>query len=136
LLLCLAVSLGLSAINFGSDLAFNAILSVSNAALLFSYIISVGCLRLKRWRGESLLPRRWSLGRWGAPINDISLAFLMVGFVFSFFPLAPLVGDSAWAADMNWAIVIFAATIILASGYYWAGGRRKYIAPVSLVKQD
>ena len=69
-------------------------------------------------------------------INDITLAFLLVGFVFSFFPVAPLIGDPAWAADMNWAIVIFAATIALASADFWAGGREVYVAPVSLVKQD
>ena len=109
---------------------------MSNAALLFSYIVSVGCIRWKRLRGEPLLPRRWSLGRWGAPVNDITLAFLLVGLVFSFFPVAPLVGDPEWAADMNWAIVIFAATILLASGYFWAGGRHAYVAPVALVKQE
>lgn len=136
LLVCLAVSLILSAINFGSDIAFNAILSVSNAALIFSYIISVGCIRLKRFRGEPLLPGRWSLGKWGGPINDITLAFLLVGFVFSFFPEAPSVGDPAWAADFNWAIVIFGATVILASGYFWFGGRHKYVAPVALVKRE
>ncbi|KAK5127065.1 hypothetical protein LTR85_008424 [Meristemomyces frigidus] len=136
LLVCLGVSLILAAINFGSDTAFNAILSVSNAALIFSYIISVGCVRLKRLRGEPLLPRRWSLGKWGGPINDISLAFLFVGFVFSFFPVAPSTGDPAWAKDFNWAIVIFAATCLLALLYYLCGGRKKYVAPVSLVKQD
>ncbi|EMC93285.1 hypothetical protein BAUCODRAFT_235090 [Baudoinia panamericana UAMH 10762] len=136
LLVCLGVSLILSAINFGSDTAFQAILSVSNAALIFSYIISIGCVRLKRLRGEPLLPRRWSLGRWGGPINDITLAFLFVGFVFSFFPEAPSVGDPNWAADFNWAIVIFAATCLLALLYYVCGGHRQYVAPVSLVKQD
>ena len=59
---CAAVSAILSAINFGSDVALNAILSVSNAALVFSYIISIGCIMLKRIRGEFLLPRRWDLG--------------------------------------------------------------------------
>ena len=136
LILCLGVSVVLSTINFGSDLAFNAILSVSNAALLFSYIISVGCIRLKRLRREPLLQRRWSLGKYGAPINDVTLVFLVIGFIFSFFPVAPLVGDAAWAADFNWAIIIFSATIVLATGYFWAGGRHKYVAPVSLVKQD
>lgn len=98
--------------------------------------MSVGCIRLKRLRGEPLLPRRWSLGQWGGLINDITLAFLLVGFVFSFFPVAPLVGDPEWAADFNWAVVIFGATILLALGYFWAGGRHKYIAPLSLVKQE
>ena len=126
----------LSAINFGSDTAFNAILSVSNAALLFSYIVSVGCVRLKRLRGEPLLPRRWSLGKWGGPINDITLAFLVIAFVFSFFPEAPSIGDQTWATDFNWAIVIFSATCLLALAYYLCGGRNKYVAPVSLVKQE
>ena len=136
LLVCLAASLVLSAINFGSDTAFNAILSVSNAALIFSYIVSVGCVRLKRFRGEPLLPRRWSLGRWGAPINDISLASLLVGFIFSFFPTSPSLGDPQWAADFNWAIVIFGATCLLAMMYYFLGGRENYVAPVTLIKQE
>ncbi len=32
---------------------------MSNAALLLSYFISIGALRLRRLRGEPLLPRRW-----------------------------------------------------------------------------
>ncbi|KAK1064565.1 hypothetical protein LTR74_008567 [Friedmanniomyces endolithicus] len=106
LLVCLGVSLILSAINFGSSTALNAVLSVSNAALIFSYIISVGCVRLKRLRGEPLLPRRWSLGKWGAPLNDITLAFLLVAFVFSFFPTAPAVGNPAWASQFNWFVLL------------------------------
>jgi choline transport protein len=133
---CLIVSLGLSAINFGSDTALNAVLSVSNAALLFSYIMSIGCIRLKRLRGQPLLPSRFSLGKWGGLINDVSLAFLVVGFVFSFFPEAPVVGDPTWAADFNWAIVIFSGTCFLAGSYYVLGGGKRFIAPVSLVKED
>jgi amino acid transporter len=126
----------ISAINFGSNLAFSAVVGVSNAALSFSYIISIGCIRLKRFRGEPLLPARWSLGRWGALINDISLAFLAVIFVFSFFPTDTLASDVHWARDFNWAIVIFGATCLLASAYYALQGRRLYVAPVSLVKND
>lgn len=136
LLVCLGVSCVISVINFGSDTAFNAVVGVSNAALGFSYIISVGCLRLKRLRGEPLLPCRWSLGKWGGPINDITLAFLAVIFVFSFFPTDPSVGDPAWALNFNYAIFIFSAACLLALAYYVLGGGRKYIAPVSLVRQD
>ena len=116
--------------------AFQAITSVSNAALLFSYLISVGCIRYKRLRGEALLPRRWSLGKWGWLINDIALLSLVVGFVFSFFPAAPSLNDPTWAADFNWAILIFAATCLFAMVYYILGGRRRYVAPVSLVKVE
>lgn len=136
LVICLAVALILSAINFGSNAALNAILSVSNAALIFSYIVSIGSVRLKRLRGEPLLPSRFSLGKWGGLINDISLAFLLVGFIFSFFPTAPSVGDANWAVDFNWAIIIFSGTCVLAGIYYVFGGGERYIAPVSLVKEE
>ena len=132
----MGVSLVVSVINFGSNTAFSAVVGVSNAALGFSYIISIGCIRLKRLRGEPLLHARWSLGRWGGLINDISLAFLAVIFVFSFFPIAPSAGGPEWAVNFNWAIVIFAATCLLALGYYVFGGSRKYVAPVSLVKEE
>ncbi|KAK4975186.1 hypothetical protein LTR42_004396 [Elasticomyces elasticus] len=105
LLVCLGVSLVLSAINFGSATALNAIINVSNAALIFSYIVSIGCVRLKRLRGEPLLPRRWSLGKWGAPLNDISLLWLSVAFVFSFFSSSPYASDPEaawWAQGFNW----------------------------------
>ena len=69
-------------------------------------------------------------------MNDLTLAWLAVAFVFSFFPTAPSVGNPTWAADFNWAIIIFSATLLLATSYYWIGGRNKYVAPVSLVKQD
>ena len=128
----LVVSLLITALNFGSRVALNTIISLSNAALLFSYIASIGSIRIKRWRGEELLPRRWSLGNWGSIINDVALAFLFLSFIFSFFPETPMLG----AEGMSWAIVIFAFVIAAASLTYFVKARRTYIAPVSLIKQD
>lgn len=136
LIVCLVVSLILGAINFGSGVALDAILSVSNAALLLSYFISVGALRLRRLRGEPLLPRRWSLGKYGGIINDITLLFLAVTFFFSFWPSYVLAGDPTAAGDFNWAVVVLAIVGILAFAYYYAGGRHKYVAPVALVKAE
>lgn len=135
LLATLGISFALLCINFGSDVALNAILSVSNAALLFTYIIAIGCVRLKRLRREPLLPRRWSLGSWGGLINDVALGFLAVAFVFSFFPEAPLVGDDTWAADFNFAVVIFVGWFVVSVGLWFVGGaKHKYVPPVVLVK--
>ena len=125
------ISLLISCLNFGSDIALGAIISLSNAALLFSYILSIGSIRLKRWRKEELLPRRWSLGKWGAVINDVALVFLTVSFVFSFFPETPMPG----AAGMNWAVVIFVFVIVAATVNYAVQARRTYVAPVALVKK-
>lgn len=132
----MGVSLILSVINFGSGTALNAILSVSNAALLLSYIISIGALRLRRLRGEPLLPRRWSLGKWGGVINDLTLAFLVVTFFFSLWPSYVLAGDPTALGDFNWAVVVLAIVGALAFGYYFTGGRHKYVAPVALVRSE
>lgn len=132
LLVCLGSSLVVACINFGSAETLNAIVSISNAGLIFSYIISIGCVRLKRLRGEPLLPRRWSLGSWGGLVNDLALAFLFVAFVFSFFPQ----NSKPDAAHMNWAALMFGALAVLATANYFVTARKSYVAPVSLIKQD
>ncbi|KAF2110208.1 amino acid permease-like protein [Lophiotrema nucula] len=132
LLVCLGVSFVLACINFGSDVTLNAIVSISNAALIFSYIISIGCVRLRRLRNQPLLARRWSLGAFGGIVNDFALVFLVVAFIFSFFPMTPRPSP----ADMNWAALMFGALGIVASINYIVSARKHYIAPVSLVKQE
>jgi choline transport protein len=132
IIVVLGVSLAITALNFGSAVALNAIISLSNAALLISYITSIGLLRLKRLRNQPLLPRRWSLGKWGGPVNDVALAFLIVSFVMSFFPTSP----NPDAADMNWAIVIFVVVVVAAMVNYYVNAHKHYIPPVCLVKND
>ncbi|RMZ70983.1 hypothetical protein GMOD_00008658 [Pyrenophora seminiperda CCB06] len=115
LLVCLGLSLAITCINFGSDVTLQAIISVSNVALIFSYIVSIGCVRLKRFRGEPLLARRWSLGKFGGVVNDLALVFLFISFLFSFFPMLP----NPTAIDMNWASVMFGAVVIIATVNYF-----------------
>ena len=59
-------------------------LSVANAALVFTYLISIGCVTLKRLRGQPLLARHWDLGRAGLPMNIFSMGFLSIAFILSF----------------------------------------------------
>lgn len=86
---------------------------------------------IKRLRGETLLPRRWSLGRWGLPANLLALAFLWISFVMSFFP--SYVDPSP--ADMNWAIVMFSFAVIAAGVDYYVRAHKTYRPPVELVKK-
>ncbi|KAF2214872.1 hypothetical protein CERZMDRAFT_110431 [Cercospora zeae-maydis SCOH1-5] len=99
-------------------------------------ILCVGLVCAVILRGEELLPARWSLGSNGGVINDISLTFLAVAFVFSFFPTDVIHGNTQWAESFNWAIVIFGATCLLALTYDTLGGRHRYISPASWVKQE
>ncbi|KAK3644233.1 hypothetical protein LTR56_009770 [Elasticomyces elasticus] len=120
----------LSLINIGSTAAFNAISSMGTNALLTTYIISIGCVVIRRLRGQPLPSRRWSLGRAGLAINMIALAFLMCIWIFLFFPQTTPPGLST----MNWNVLINGGVMIMAIGYYMVYGRREYTGPVALVK--
>lgn len=64
-------------------------------------------------------------------VNGISVAFLLITFVFSFFPIATPVVPST----MNWNVLIYCSAIIFAVGFYFVRGRHVYAGPVSIVKQ-
>ena len=122
----------LSLINIGSTVAFNAISSMATNALLSTYIISITCLLIRRFGGPPLPPRRWSLGILGLPINLIAVAFLCWIWVFCFFPQTTPVT----AATMNWNVVINGGIMICSLVYYFVKGKKRYVAPVTLVKRD
>ena len=78
----------LSLINLGSAVAFNAIVSLTVGAILSSYLISITCVALRKFRRDRPLPyARWSLGKAGLPINIAAVMFLAVVYVFTFFPV-------------------------------------------------
>lgn len=119
-------------INIGSSVALNAILSLTAVSVLTSYVISIGCVLLKRIRGEPLPARRWSLGRYGFAINVGSMCFLLPIYVFAFFPSAtPVV-----ATTVNWGVAIYGGMLVFAIGYYVVVGRFHYVPPVALVKRE
>lgn len=122
----------LSLINIGSTVAFNAIASLGTAALISSYIISITCVRIKRWRGHQLPPARWSLGKLGGPINDFSILYLCLVLLMSFFPETAIVN----ATTMNWNILIYGFTVIFSMIWFFFRGRMQYDGPVEYVRTD
>lgn len=128
----LGVTILLSLINIGSEVALNAVTSLTITSLLSAYIISIGCVLLKRLRGESLPHHRWTLGRYGLAVNLGALAFLLPVFIFAFFPLSTPVTRET----MNWSVVMYVGVIGSASLYYWARGQHHFIPPVALVKRE
>jgi choline transport protein len=122
----------LSLINIGSTVAFNAIGSLAVSALLATYIISFSCLIIRRLSSTPLPNRRWSLGKFGIFINIGAVLFLLVVWVFVFFPLTTPVT----ASTMNWNVVMFMGTMVFAVVYYLVQGRKTYTAPVDMVKRS
>lgn len=95
-----------------------------------TYAISIGCLLLKRLRGQSLPQGRWSLGALGLPINAFAFVYSCWAIVFVCFPVAlPVTAQS-----MNWAIVMFTGVLVIATAYYFLHGRKVYEGPVVFVQ--
>ena len=65
----------MSLINLGIKVAFEAMISLATLALMATYLISIGCALLRRLRGEMLPSARWSLGRYGLPVNAIAIVY-------------------------------------------------------------
>ncbi|OQE26195.1 hypothetical protein PENFLA_c007G04123 [Penicillium flavigenum] len=120
----------LSLINIGSSVAFNAIMSLGTAALLSSYIISITCVRLRRWRNQPLPPARWSMGKFTPICDTISIMVLLVIWIFSFFPLTKNVDPTT----INWSVVIFGGVVVVSLSYYVLYARRVYKGPVTRVR--
>lgn len=131
-MISLTVTTLLSLINIGSTAALNAILALTSVSLLTSYIIVIGVVLLKRFRGEPLPHARWSLGKYGALVNVLALCYLFAIYVFAFFPAVV----NPTAVEMNYAIVIFGGIILFAVVYYFIYGRKQYVPPVALVKRE
>jgi choline transport protein len=130
-LVSFGVSIALSMINIGSTVAFNSIASLGTCALLSSYIISISCMFLKRWRNETLLPSKFNLGRAGIWVNGISVVYLCIAFIFAFFPTFPHPTPDV----MNWNILIYGVVVIFSLVYFFVKGRKVYEGPVEYTKR-
>jgi choline transport protein len=115
----------------GSKVAYNNITSLGVCALLSSYIVSISCVCLKRYRKHPLLPRRFSLGKAGFAINAFSVVFLALVFVFCFFPQV----KRPAASEMNWSVVMYGGVMGFSLTYYWLKGRKVYDGPVEYVRK-
>ena len=107
------------------------VISLGAAAMYSSYLISIGCVALKRIRGEPLLPSKFSLGKLGLPINIIAVLFLLFLWIFAFFPTTA----HPTVTDMNWAALGYVALILFALIYYGLCGRHVYVGPVEYVRK-
>ncbi|PGH26560.1 serine/threonine protein kinase [Polytolypa hystricis UAMH7299] len=115
------ITILLSLINIGSTAAFNAIASLTVASLFLSYILSIGAFIYRRLQYEPLPLRRWSLGKYGLPINVFSFIYLCFAVVFTFFPTT----REVTAVTMNWSIVVFMGVLAIALVQYFVYGRHQ-----------
>ncbi|KAI9661029.1 MAG: hypothetical protein M1821_009356 [Bathelium mastoideum] len=117
-------------IQLGSTLAFNIIVSLGLLGLLSTYMISIGCVLLRRIKGQELPHARWSLGKLGLPINAFAFFYSGFALVFCCFPVSlPVTVSSA-----NWGPLIWVAVIGLSFLVYQIHGKTHYTPPVDFVE--
>jgi choline transport protein len=133
ILVSLSIAVLIGIINIGSTAAFNSIVSLLVAAEFTAYLISIGCILLKRLRKEALPPSRWNMGRWAIPVNIFAICYILFVFIMSFFPTSR---QGLTAVSMNWASLVYAAVVGLAIILYVIHGRHVYRGPVVHVRRD
>jgi amino acid transporter len=131
-LLSLSITVLLALINIGSTAAFNSVVSLLVSSLFTGYFISIGCILLKRLRGEPLPPSRWSMGRAAIPMNVIALLYITFALIMSFFPVARVVTPSS----MNWSVLVWGCIVGFSTLTYFYHGRHVYKGPVVYVNKE
>jgi choline transport protein len=120
------ITVALVCINFGSLVAFNAIISGQLIALNASYALTHACALWARSTGRYRREiGRWNMGPLGVYANIVALFYDLFLVVFLALPPAPTVT----ADTMNWGPVIFLGSTILAIIYYMVYGRHQFRDP-------
>ncbi|KAF2722210.1 putative GABA permease [Polychaeton citri CBS 116435] len=132
ILASLFITVIIALINLGGTQAYNSILGLLTGSAGFSYILSIGCVLLKRIKGEPLPESSFSLGKWGIPINLLAIGFTFFQVIISFFPMY----KETTAENMNWGWAMFVGVTLIATVYYIAHGRKVYTGPVLLIRKE
>ncbi|GAM41228.1 amino acid permease [Talaromyces pinophilus] len=114
----------LNLIAIGSTETATAIFNVTAPALDISYISVILAHRIYRDRVQ-FIEGPFTLGRWGAPVNWISIVWVVFISVILFFPpTRPIT-----AANMNYAICVALFIALFSLSWWWLSARNKYIGP-------
>ncbi|EEA20771.1 hypothetical protein EYB25_008257 [Talaromyces marneffei] len=114
----------LNLIAIGSTETATAIFNVTAPALDISYISVILAHRIYR-RRVRFIEGPYTLGRWGPPVNWISIAWVVfISLILFFPPTRPIT-----AANMNYAICVAAFIAIFSLSWWWLSARNKYIGP-------
>lgn len=126
IVLCSIIPCLIGLINIGSTVAFNAIVSLTEAGLFISYFIPILMIMIKKIKGEHIKYGPWRMGKLGVVVNGFSAIFLVISTFFSFFPpFLPVTLET-----MNWSIVVFGGFVIIGLIWYAVIGRKQYSGPI------
>ena len=78
-----------------------------------------------RFHRDSIKFGKWTLSRWGLPVNVFALIYTAyVGFFLCFPTMLPVTGE-----NMNYALPILSFVVLLALIWWFVWGRRNWSGP-------
>ncbi|KAF2182074.1 hypothetical protein K469DRAFT_740567 [Zopfia rhizophila CBS 207.26] len=121
------MSMLLALIGLFSTTAFSAFAGLTVAGFYTAFIVSAS---LMLWRRIVTPPANihWGsfrLGRLGIPITIFSLAYSIVGIIFSFWPQVAAVTLKTF----NWSVVVYVGFLLLAMARWVVGVKNRYSGP-------
>jgi choline transport protein len=110
-------------IPIGSYTAFNAIVSLVEIALYFSYTMPCLFILMRRLQGGEIPHSTYALGKWpGILVNGFATIYGIFVCVWVCFPsYIPVTPD-----NMNWSCLIFGAVLIIALVDWFVRGKHKF----------
>ena len=120
-------------VNIGSSTAFNAFTSLALTVHYTSYLIPISLITVRRFGRKEIPWGPWTLGRWGLPINLLSILYSIILIIFAVVP--PF--QPVTAENMNYAGVIFGAAVLVSTIMWIQYGRKVYWGPVrEVIEKD
>ncbi|QSS51294.1 hypothetical protein I7I53_06582 [Histoplasma capsulatum var. duboisii H88] len=117
-------SICLNCIAIGSTQTATAIFNITAPALDLSYIAVILAHQLYKNKVR-FIEGPFTLGKWGTPLNIISIAWvLFISVVLFFPPTRPITAE-----NMNYAICVAGFIALFSLSWWWLSARRKYTGP-------
>lgn len=117
------LSLVLGLLTVINEASSSALFTLSAIGCYLAYGIPILC----RLTSNKFVPGPFYMGKFSKPISWTALVFMAILTVIFCFPSS---GPNATAVGMNYASVIYAATVILPSIYYVVSARKWFKGPV------
>lgn len=97
-----------------------------------TYFNSIGLLAWRKITGNAPAQGPWSIGkRASLAVNLMALVYIVIVFIFSFFPLAIPVD----VVSMNWAVVLYFGVLFLGVAVYLVRGN-KFVEPKPIYRKN
>lgn len=125
---CACFTTCIGCIYVGSTTAFNAFVGSFVVLTTISYGISIAAHMSTR--RKSVIPGPFHLGKFGWPINIISLLYIIMSDILFCFPFV----QPVTAQNMNYVCVIVGGFSVFITAWWFASARKNYVGPVSSIR--